>query len=359
MAPSASSSIDNRRNSSTSNQVKNRIIVANGNIYETIRDDSSSAQTLSARKTKLLISSPITESKMVSKQISRSAGQLDDGSNEVTRPLLCCQYQSHSENQLPNLSSVVENETEAEADEASEMAPLFGRRTENSCWNDNEDERKFAIDRAGDICLSKPAKAISNNFSETLELNGKHEYDYPAAGSEAIYARPRASPVAGPSFVDMEMNQLIELKRKRTMTLLRSKEAPKASFELTSPTGNSDTILDDLSISEEDFSGDARSAGCVSYYENADSSSVMERLNQIALSLQSSRPKSPVDLKQHYSEGSSDQDKLEGGITSGTDEANTLSIVSDILGDLSQEGNSLIQQLSRDQSVNQFYAKSE
>lgn len=112
-----------------------------------------------------------------------------------------------------------------------------------------------------------------------------------------------------------EMEQLIENKRKRTLLLLRLKEAPKASIELTSP-----------------LTEDAEDLRLVSSCSDYDNLSSHQQQQQRA----ANDPLPEIELQDSIISPSETSQNL-----------NTLSLVSDVLDIQSQEPNSLVQQLSR------------
>ena len=120
--------------------------------------------------------------------------------------------------------------------------------------------------------------------------------------------------------VSEELNQLIEAKRKRTLMLLRAKEAPRASFELTSPLDSEAAGSVEMAMPGGGPEQDASSI--VSHYENVGGAGDL-------------RPEQHQVVAQVPNEVMSPSDSTT---------LNTLSIVSDALGELSQE-NSLVQQL--------------
>lgn len=340
--------MDRRRNN-TDSQQRSRVLVANGNIYETIHDAASNRPTPSPQTTtnttKFVSAHPMDEFDSAAtswcKRVSSSTGHLSD-LKASEEPLLGVHRPSTSDSQLMWLRDRDANDCES--------VPLLGRRTKA----DGEEigcQTAIMSTTCDNYNLGEPAATLSNNFSETIKPESPY-CDYKQTTTtepEPIYARPRSAPIEGPRFVDMEMSQLIEHKRKRTLMLLRSKEAPKASIELTSPITDPD--LDPISDSQSTGAKqpeERKSPACVSYYENADGSAMDDQAKQIAListfGQQQERPSS--------GNSTSKETTRDEGVNN--EESNTLSLVSDILGDLSQEGNSLVQQLSRDQSFNQF-----
>lgn len=167
----------------------------------------------------------------------------------------------------------------------------------------------------------------SNQTSTTNHYSEIHSTPVsPADQLEAGHYQVPASVFSQPNVED-QISHLIEHKRKKTLLLLRSKEAPRASIEQT---------VDDLPIcNEEDelTTDSARPNTCsptnISEYENLN----VGRLDD--------------DDRAVYNSQQVGQAEIDVISPSESQNFNTLSIVSDILGDLSQEENSLVQQLSR------------
>lgn len=144
------------------------------------------------------------------------------------------------------------------------------------------------------------------------------------------YQVPSQSKLTAPTVND-ELNQLIETKRKRTLMMLKSKEAPKASFELTSPLEPELPSLERETshhLTPDDPSDQHLPPSDASHYEN--------------LHLDGHEPdiEAPGDDQQVIV-------VTNNSVVSPSESQNfqTLSLVSDGLGDLSQEENSLVQQL--------------
>lgn len=182
------------------------------------------------------------------------------------------------------------------------------------------------------------------------------------------------------STVKDEMNQLIDSKRKKTLLLLKAKEAPRASFELTSPT-EEETTTSSNSVNanqlERSHSSSTLESPVMSDYENLylsrndvdtlKAEPVDSRENTISNNKKKKKKKETAsDCKRVVPPSTSSRVDLRGGKSDACESVpnieedaesiatpselqnlNTLSIVSDILGDLSHEENSLVQQLSR------------
>lgn len=365
-------------NNNYTHTAKNRTLALN--IYETINDEFTESN---SRSEALL--STMTSSRP--KRMSWSMGNLDE---EARRPLLSSdtsqqRQTSASEGQLANIIEHPES--------------LSGRRTRSEYILDSEEEKEDEDENRKDETAMidgkfKQPTVRQQNLSETMNFYNDQKDTVKNINEESlqigaleqtieddgIYARPKLTLPRGSNFVDTEISQSIEWKKRRMLMLLQSREAPKASFELTSPITDQEPIIhDDQSLAV----GEGRrniSPACVSYYDNvnqSNSSSLIDKLHKVALEQNNiindyekeneseerlDREAMTTNRTKVEKINTNDSDNDEGGhntVTdeigpSGGDEANTLSLVSDILGDLSQEGNSLVQQLSRDQSVNQF-----
>lgn len=213
----------------------------------------------------------------------------------------------------------------------------FGRRYQNA--NDdnsrqlNEDDEIRTLNdddkevTTASIDQQQPHYQVPNNAKNTKD-------------SGSVQQLPTAA------LVSEEMNQLMETKRMRTLEMLRSKEAPKASFELTSPVieryddlaglaliTNHAQDQSNYSLTKEqgtrDILGSPDSHQTnASYYENAGNHD-------------------STNEKQQQQEQSADREPSGESLMSPSESQNfnTLSLVSDVLGDLSHEENSLVQQV--------------
>ena len=110
------------------------------------------------------------------------------------------------------------------ADSDERQSPLYaipqqttGRRYQNA----------LDAERAEDTCVHLKHSNCDLRVS-TYCTNPEH-------GPASHYQMPDKSN----SCIEQEMNQMIETQRKRTLFMLRQKEAPKASFEISSPAGMS------------------------------------------------------------------------------------------------------------------------
>lgn len=162
------------------------------------------------------------------------------------------------------------------------------------------------------------------------------------------------------SALNDEVNHLIEAKRKRTLLLLRAKEAPRASVELTSPIDDvlrRQMQLNSLALAPLDHQ---RTIGAcspiVSEYENISITEMQRGLNEDHLAQTTKQTSSPHPIEAEH-DGANIEHHHDNPDTSGeatslvspseSQNLNTLSLTSDLLGDLSQEESSLVQQLSQ------------
>lgn len=245
-----------------------------------------------------------------------------------------------------------------------------------------------------------------NTLPDEETIDGSH---YQAPAASVAYAVVQQSIKGAPSVND-ERNQLMESKRRRTLMMLRDKEAPRASIEQASPTDENNPIrsspntqdnrragqLDDGNEEEEEEPlllerrGRAEITGSpvISDYENVGPNNTTSAINsnyrddddadhhQRAFQQPTTDQKNPNEtcnmaiggLNNDLSSSAFGQPKpLEPELaitrlneleeqcesfvspseSSQTNNFNTLSLVSDILGDLSQEEDSIVQQLSQ------------
>lgn len=88
-----------------------------------------------------------------------------------------------------------------------------------------------------EILFTNPASAANSRQTHTLNYNDDqhHHYQVPQHSSRSLSATPYDIGTKHPiTPLNEELNQLVEAKRKKTLMLLRTKEAPRASIELTS-----------------------------------------------------------------------------------------------------------------------------
>jgi len=189
---------------------------------------------------------------------------------------------------------------------------------------DNPLGRRNLTNPYSEITNSKPTLVPSVTDSAAT-VSG-----YDRAPTYAVVHTPSQSRVNTTSHVNDEINQLIEIKRKRTLLLLKAKEAPRASIEVTSPIEENPIAVD------SDHQSEARLSPVLSDYENLSSKNLdaINRLDNQA-------------LEAKIATYCGDDCGAEVVSPSESQNFNTLSIVSDILGDLSQEENSLVQQLGK------------
>lgn len=188
----------------------------------------------------------------------------------------------------------------------------------------------------------------SANFNDSIE-------DYYKIPTRATRSQLEPQAVVGAghstsSLLNEERNQLIETKRKRTLMLLKAKEAPMASIEITSPIEEVAVIVDiepQVAQQAEQLSP----ASGVSDYENLNLSSKIDPPvatgSSEVVELEAAAAENINQEQQQQQEAPSDPIGDASGVISPSESQNfnTLSITSDILGDLSQEENSLVQQL--------------
>lgn len=179
--------------------------------------------------------------------------------------------------------------------------------------------------------------AMTNFYSEISHNSQVCHYQVPSTASNRVKGNDSES-------VQDEMSrQLIEIKRKRTLKLLKAKEAPRASIEVTSPLGEDD----------------GETLAVLSYYENM-SDNVGDSNRSLASPIEL-KPESPSPPPDHFSaEVTAHADDEGQAVAEGSSQAksfvispsesqnlNTLSLISDIQGDLTQEGDSIVQQSSK------------
>lgn len=221
------------------------------------------------------------------------------------------------------------------------------------------------------------SSAVEGGVINNTTPSGLGHYQVPQINANATYAavihhhhnqrhhhpfNPRGAPS-----VNDEVNQIIETKRKRTLLLLKSKEAPKASFEITSPveetgslqlqpapsqlppqlsSSSSTALFPETALIEQR----PNSPTALSDYENVDTNTTnnldnTEEPHQKHRSLD----KLEQDISQDIDQTTIRDCEEDPSFVSPSESQNfnTLSIVSDILGDLSQEDHSIVNQLSQ------------
>lgn len=272
--------------------------------------------------------------------------KLDERHEQESQRLLLADGHQSSEGQLLHLQQqTVDN---------SDRDRLFDcdvsrRRNRNETIMDDEGQVSgrpdISAERLQVLDYGNPYSEILNPTRASPISGRLAKAGYP---SENLYRAE--SSLMPPNLIEEELDQMIESKRKRTLLLLRAKEAPRASIELTSPAEEEPDCLHLLGVE-----GRARSPAVLSDYENVGDGSSQDELQHDSVLANASTDPDVVDR--------TDQTDLVGGATqvqqrssgdqlsfvspSESQNFNTLSIVSDILGDLSQEESSLVQQLSR------------
>lgn len=162
---------------------------------------------------------------------------------------------------------------------------------------------------------------------------------------DAIYSAP-ATPR---SFVEEEMRQTIDAKRKRTLKLLMRKEAPRASIEQTSsiedqPTSSAASITSSSNDGDAILRPSSRNTQTKSPVSN--SSSVYDNIQRQPPETLPLLEAEPQDLQQQQQQ----QQQLDDSIINSPSESanlNTLSIVSDVLADVANEDHSVVHALER------------
>lgn len=319
---------------------------------------------------------------------SSSTSKLDDP--EESKRLLVdvpmtIQTGQRSENQLNKLPNLHDDEDPQENQVSLNCDQLFRRRYQN-------DSNKFANNQKSSNLRSSTADhSISTNpYSEILTpttpvptsssaieegtLNntasdGFGHYQVPSMNANATYSavihHNHSIISRGAPNVNDEVNQIIETKRKKTLLLLKSKEAPKASFEITSPveetsslqlsppqlplqsllSSSSTALFPKTALIEQRTS----SPTALSDYENVNTNTNNldneEPYHQKNRSLDKLDREVSLDIDQTTTKDCQENSSVVS--PSESQNFNTLSIVSDILGDLSQEDHSIVNQLSQ------------
>lgn len=271
---------------------------------------------------------------------SRSAGRLDGGFEESQRPLLAgggdLSSDTHHLNRLSCSTQPIDAQRETPVDEETvEWRPpvdcdeTLGRRHPNA---HQTTPTTHPMDQSNQ----------SNPYSEIFVPNEHQNQHHLAPGHYQVPLGPQAA-----SLQD-ELDHLIESKRKRTLMLLRAREAPRASIELTSPieetpqaTTDHPTMLNSADSIErlEDEAQRCRSPA-LSDYENLHAANRCSTPTATATTNHS--PPVDGDVCVQIMANNKGQSVIS---PSESQNFNTLSQASDILGDLSQEENSIVQQL--------------
>lgn len=169
---------------------------------------------------------------------------------------------------------------------------------------DNSDRNKYSSKTS--------ARDTSNLYSEIAACRR-----WPSQANEALCLNLSNAP----SLRD-EMDQLMESKRRRTLIMLRNKEAPRASFEQTSQMEDEPLLVN--SHQTDGLAEDgakAESATCLSEYENMTPS---RHIDSAPTGVDTCDLISPSDSAHNF---------------------NTLSLVSDVLADIGTEDHSIVNQL--------------
>lgn len=346
--------------------------VARFNIYETI--DTPTKRTVLNRLS------------------SSSTSKLDD--LEESKRLIVDHAGQSSENQLNKLSQNRQNNYDHENQSSMNCDQLFRRRYLNDinkfANSSNNNQTSFNLRSAtANQSISTnpyseiltPTTPVPSSSSGVVEgggvsisnytPDGLGHYQVPPTNTNTTYAaviHHHASPIGAPSVND-EVSQIIETRRKRTLLLLKSKEAPKASFEITSPieeTGllppppppplplqppqrqllSSTTLLNETAPIEQR----PISPTVLSDYENLNTNLNLDDNNDAEPQLRHHRSLDKLyqDISQDIDQTAKDCEEEQSVVSpSESQNFNTLSIVSDILGDLSQEDHSIVNQLSQ------------
>lgn len=321
---------------------------------------------------------------------SSSTSKLND--LEESKRLIVDHAGQSSENQLNKLS---QNRHDYDHENQSSMNcdQLFRRRylNDNNKFANNNNNQKSSNLRSATANQSistnpyseilTPTTPVPSSSSGVVEggvsisnytPDGLSHYQVPPTNTNTTYAavihhhhHHHASPTGAPSVND-EVGQIIETRRKRTLLLLKSKEAPKASFEITSPieeTGflpppsppplalqppqqlsSSTTLLTETAPFEQR----PISPTVLSDYENVNTNLNLDDNNDVELLRHRSLDKLDQDISQDIDQTAKDCEEEQSVVSpSESQNFNTLSIVSDILGDLSQEDHSIVNQLSQ------------
>lgn len=271
---------------------------------------------------------------------------------------------------------------------------------------------QFRLDNISPYSEITNKQENNNNKSTISRTSDRSSYRTQSRSPTSTDSGIRAALNIGPCIVDMEINQLIEWKRKRTLMLLKSKEAPKASFDLTSPVSDSDKLsvkpadevmnafegtpppVQESMAPQSDSTCQSAESVALSFYDNVQTTKPMTQTNNLAyrnslienggdnnnsLTINEEHKESSLsremadkeqvqqkercddEIEQQDDKGVAGMDEYSDSMkitktnspgqaisTSEDDEetnANTLSLVSDLLGDLSHEDCSIVQKL--------------
>lgn len=283
-----------------------------GNIYETV--DLPTTTTTGGRRPSSVCSSTTT---------SRLAGQTrlrehyDDNDDD--------DEQQQQENQ--QLLLVVDD---CFASDQNDKNYQLGRRNPNAAEEEEEENNKEGEGYEGSQAADGHTGEGHSNRRQTLSEMYRQPAD--VCGHYQVPSRQ----VTG-STVSDELNELIETKRKRTLMMLKAKEAPRASFELVSPV-EPEHLGPPAPIDEGGPKCGSPSNG--SHYENL-------HLDEGGAVEEDEQP--DCDRHPQLKADHSNQQVIvrDNSVVSPSESQNfnTLSMASDVLGDLSQEESSLVQQL--------------
>lgn len=190
------------------------------------------------------------------------------------------------------------------------------------------------------IVVANPFSEILSPVPSTSNQNNNINDPSPSHYQVPTYSTIQRVPTPLRGFVSDEMENLIETKRKRTLLLLRLKEAPRASIEFTSPTTD-----DDMMLGQGEGQGLTSTSPMtvLSDYENLnnDEDDATRPLMDQPLATETVWPEI-LETASQPGEGVA----VDISPSETSQNFNTLSLTSDLL-DLSQEENSLVQQLSK------------
>lgn len=334
-------------------------VAARSNIYETINssihvglpNSSVSQKTRDNRQLNRLVSSS------TSKLDDHPAKQQQQDHDQRSLKLNGCQT---SDNQLDKLMLDYDDVVEKNDENSSTYYNnSFRRRDQNApppppltSPTRHNYIAKLATNIPSSDVLQTKMEDTSNQYSEIIQKQQQQQqqdssnryghYQVPSA-SFATYSKV-------PSVND-EVNQLIETKRKRTLLLLRAKEAPRASFEQNSSIEEQSPLMDQNGDGDDEERADTCSPTVLSEYENLNLTNHINTNND-----NDGIDSAKVNLIDGIEEKKVEEklipqtqaDQLADIVSpSESQNFNTLSLVSDVLEDFSQDDNSLVQQLSR------------
>lgn len=332
------------------------------NVYETI--DSGTVRANDKSNSKSLDRQPSLPARRIDLKDQRDQENDDD---ELHQPLLLTGNQHQ-------LSSCTQDDEEEEEEELRRRHPNANKPAITQ--HDNPTSEPSNHNNTANLYSEIQPLTSSTVPTQLPKMNCTTQdyYQTPA------YATVHRSPPS-PTILDDELGQLIETKRKRTLLLLKAKEAPRASFEQTSP---SDETAPPESLSDmpkrpgevtppqdhgEHYQSDSRPISPMSDYENLvlvdnrpdscpiELRAVPDRISGVSQVNDSSgderHPTNVTNMELDHGANNDDnhqQQQPSGSPIVSPSESqnfNTLSIVSDTFGDSSQEESLLVNQLSR------------